>query len=137
LDTPRSPTYIGQVRGDDLVGFASPVNIYNRNPRTGVIYGSLEEYFLTIPSVGGAAPVVKIEPVQLIRISIEPVDQESKKGILYYSTWESADAEAGRATAGFVKQKAIYKNLESIAFIRKSVTLPLLEIQLTAFGEEN
>lgn len=122
---PRMPTYVGKVVGDDLAVLPlseSGVGINNTNPVTGGAYANLDTFFRTLPSVGGAAPFVKIEPALLSRFVLR-ANPRYEAGVfdLYLQTWK---------TGGYGEDIHVGQKIKSVTFKRKSITLPIITMEI-------
>lgn len=121
---PRMPTYIGKVVGDDLAALPlsdSGVALNNTNPITGASYTNLDTYFRTLPSVGGAAPFVKIEPALLSRFVLRTNPKYTGSYDLYLQTWK---------TGGYGDDVHVGQKIKSVTFKRKSITLPIITMEI-------
>lgn len=122
---PRTATFIGKVMNDDLVPLydgEATVKILNYHPVTQAAYNSLDQYLRTLPVVGGASSFVKIEPAQLARFEMRPnKNYPSGFADLYLRKWNSG---------GFSQEYSVAEKIKSVAFKRKSITLPLISMEI-------
>jgi prepilin-type N-terminal cleavage/methylation domain-containing protein len=121
---PRMPTIVGRVSGDDielLTSTETGVPINNTHPVTGAAYASLDNYFRTLPTVGGAAPFVKIEPALVSRFELIPSTTASGYFDLYLKYWTAA---------GYAEQVQVALKVKTVTFKRKSITLPIISMEI-------
>ena len=76
-------------------------------------------FFRRLPAAGGASPIVKVEPIDVMRFTIKD-NPKSKKSGLYFSTWTGLS---------FGSEKLLYQNVKKVVFIRESITLPTLKFE--------
>jgi prepilin-type N-terminal cleavage/methylation domain-containing protein len=122
---PRMPSFVGKVLGDDLSLLASSeagVSINNTHPVTSATYTSLDNFFRTLPTVGGAAPFVKIEPALVNRFELR-TNQAYKSGYydLYLKSWTSD---------GYKDEIQVALKVKTVTFKRKSITLPIISMEI-------
>jgi prepilin-type N-terminal cleavage/methylation domain-containing protein len=121
---PRMPSFIGTVSGDDLEPLSSSVgvSIINTHPVTEDLYTNLDGYFRTLPTVGGAAPFVKIEPAIISRFELRS-NQAYAAGFydLYLLNWTSA---------GYAEAMPVATKIKKVTFKRKSVTFPIISMEI-------
>ncbi|MNK87478.1 hypothetical protein D3C87_1074170 [compost metagenome] len=122
---PRMPTFVGKVAGDDLVLMPASdagVAINNRHPVTNVGYVSLDNYFRTLPAVGGAAPFVKVEPAIMSRFELRK-NTAYTAGLydLYLKTWK---------TGGYAEDVHVGQRIKKVTFKRRSITLPIITMEI-------
>jgi prepilin-type N-terminal cleavage/methylation domain-containing protein len=121
---PRMPSFVGTVSGDDLLPITTGVGvtIINTHPVTGAAYGDLDGYFRTLPTVGGAAPFVKIEPAIISRFELRTVaGYPSGVYDLYLLNW-TAD--------GYAEAMPVATKISKVTFKRKSVTFPIISMEI-------
>ena len=124
LVAPRMPSFIGKVSSDDLSALLSSeagVNLNNTHPVSLAAYGSLNNYFRTLPTVGGAAPFVKIEPAVVGRFIL----RNSATSTGYFDLYMQSLTPKGYGEDIQVAQK-----IKTVTFKRKSVTLPLISMEI-------
>ncbi|MNS84872.1 hypothetical protein D3C72_1187140 [compost metagenome] len=125
MTVPKMASFLGKVVNDDLTPLLTSeasVNVINRHPVSDLTYTSADNYLRTLPTVGGAAPFVKIEPAKLLRF-------EMRKGTgypagyadLYMRTWNDGSFNTGTVIASKIK-KAVFN--------RSSITLPLISMEV-------
>lgn len=122
---PRMPSFIGRVSsGDDLSPLLSSdagVNLNNSHPVSLATYGSLDKYFMTLPTVGGAAPFVKIEPAIVGRFSLRKSATSADSFDLYMQSL---------TPNGYGEDIQVAQTIKTVTFKRKSVTLPLISMEI-------
>jgi prepilin-type N-terminal cleavage/methylation domain-containing protein len=121
---PRMPTYVGKVVGDELGQLLSSevgVTINNTHPVTSVAYTGLDSFFRTLPTVGGAAPFVKIEPAVVSRFELKPNVAGGGLFDLYMKTWKAG---------AYVEEVQVALKVKKITFKRKSITLPIISMEI-------
>jgi len=125
MTSPRTASLIGKVVNDDLLPLfdgEATVPLINTHPVTLAPYNSVDQYFRTLPTVGGASPFVKIEPAQLIRFEMRANKlYPSGYADLYIQKW---------SPSGFNSDIAVAEKIKSVEFKRKSVTLPLISMEI-------
>ncbi|WP_413294214.1 hypothetical protein ACLSU7_03740 [Bdellovibrio sp. HCB185ZH] len=123
LTAPRFASYLGRVAGSDLIPMSAAlasVNFQNTHPVTNASYNNADIFLRTLPPVGGAAPFVKVEPVNLSRITIR-LNPKTSKNELVFQTYQQGQ---------YVDKNMLLQDLKSVTFIRKSVTLPLISMEV-------
>lgn len=122
---PRMPTFVGKVSGDDLVLLPASdagVTFNNTHPVTGATYGTLDDYFRSLPTVGGAAPFVKVEPAIMSRF-------ELRSNITYGAGFY--DLYMRNLTAsGYAEDVQVALKIKKVTFKRKSITLPIISMEI-------
>lgn len=119
---PRTPTFIGKVNQNDLQALNSTeVSIMNTHPMTGSNYNGPDNFFRTLPPVGGASPFVKVEAVRIYRLELR-AGKENGYGDLYLSAWKEGvfvdDAEP------------VVRNAKQVKITRDTVTMPLINLEV-------
>ena len=124
---PRELSYVGAVSGDTLTtsGFDASLlsRLWNRQPIDGSIVDSPDTLLRKIPSVGGSAPLVILEAIKVIKISLE----KNPKNIydLYFSEY---------INGGFSNKNLISPNVKEFVISRESVARSILRYKLTLNG---
>ncbi|MBO9665952.1 MAG: hypothetical protein J7501_04000, partial [Bdellovibrio sp.] len=123
LQPPRFASFLGKVAGVDLI----PVNTsetrvpyFNVNPTTLTTYTSVDRYLRQLPTVGGAAPFVKVEPVKLVRFQL----RTAKTPGLADLYWQEL------VNGEYVDKAQLIANVKSVSFTRKAITLPLISMEV-------
>lgn len=123
LVVPRMPTYIGKVDNDGLEPLSVAdvqVPLNNTHPLTSTPYTSADQFFRTLPTVGGAAPFVKIEPASIGRFELR---NSATAGFfdVYFKTWTAN---------GYANEIQVALKVKKVTFKRKSITLPLISMEI-------
>lgn len=122
---PHMPSLVGRAESDDLIVLGkdkSVVELYNSHPLTESKYLSLDQFFRTLPTVGGAAPFVKIEPVDLVRFRMK----ENKSYPAGY-----ADLVLDEWIDGAYQEKMLVAiKVKNIQFLRKSAAIPIVNMEI-------
>lgn len=122
---PRMPAFIGKVSGNDLsilTNTEASITMLNTHPITTIAYTNLNNYFMTLPTVGGAAPFVKVEPVELNRFEFRAnTSYPSGYGDLYLNKWKNS---------AYGSSILVATKIKSVVFKRTSVTLPLISLEI-------
>lgn len=123
LSPPRFPSYLGKVNGNDLsapLAAEVKVGFYNSNPLNSAPYSSTENFLRNLPSVGGAAPFVKVEPVKMVRFEVRLNNKNQK-----YDLWFQ------ELIRGEYKDKfLLLEDVKTVKFIRKSISLPIISMEV-------
>lgn len=122
---PRMPSFVGKVVGDALTLLESTealVTINNTHPVTTASYGGLDDFFRTLPTVGGAAPFVKIEPALVNRFQLRTnVAYPAGLYDLYLQSWTSN---------GYKEDIQVALKIKKVTFKRNSITLPIISMEI-------
>ncbi|MFS4458844.1 Tfp pilus assembly protein FimT/FimU [Bdellovibrio sp. HCB2-146] len=122
---PRTASFVGKVFVDDLVPLAAAeaaIDVGNKHPLTGTPYTSLNQYLLKLPTVGGAAPFVKVEPAQLVRFEMKPNSAyPAGYADLIQKTWVNGQ---------YINEHTVADRIKQVRFTRKSITLPLIGMEI-------
>lgn len=125
LSPPRPATYIGNVSGDDLIQLPSigaNVSLMNSHPVTQSSYKNLDQFFRSLPTIGGAAPFVKVEPAKLVRIGLRKNSAyQNGYSDLIMSVWKNGAFTGATIVATKVKQAN---------FSRTTVTMPIISLEI-------
>jgi hypothetical protein len=125
MTLPRMPSFIGKVVGDDLQPLFSSeaaVTVTNSNPVTNVAYNSVDQYLRSLPTIGGAAPFVKIEPAVLYRFEMR-ANSKYPAGYadLVMKKW---------SPGGYSSEILVTDKIQSVQFKRSSVALPVVSLEV-------
>lgn len=125
MTPPRTASIITKVSSDDLVPLFNSeagIGLWNYHPVTLAPYNSIDQFFRTIPVVGGASPFVKIEPALLTRFELR-ANRNYPSGYydLFMAKW---------SPAGYKEEISVAEKIRSVEFKRKSVTLPLISMEI-------
>ncbi|WP_413578424.1 type II secretion system protein [Bdellovibrio sp. HCB290] len=123
LTAPRFASYLGKVAGSDLSLLSlteSKVSVLNRHPVTSANYTGIDNFMRTLPSVGGAAPFVKIEPVTLVRFELRN-NTTTKKTELWFQELKNGQ---------YKDVNVLLTNVKSVKFYRKAITLPIISMEV-------
>lgn len=121
---PRMPTFVGKVVSDDLAPLSvaeSLVPLNNTHPLTSAAYVSVDQFFRTLPTVGGAAPFVKIEPASIGRFELRSSATAAGFFDLYLKTWTAS---------GYGDEILVALKVKTVTFKRRSITLPLISMEI-------
>jgi hypothetical protein len=125
MSVPKMASYLGKVANDDLAPLLTSeasVNVINRHPVSDTTYTSVDNYLRTLPTVGGAAPFVKIEPAKLLRFELRsPISGVAGTADLWMRTWNNGAFDGGTIIA---------EKIRRATFSRSSVTLPLINLEV-------
>lgn len=125
MTPPRMPTFIGKVNGDDLLPLfnsEAAVTLNNSNPVTTTAYASADQFFRSLPTVGGAAPFVKIEPAVLYRFEMRTnASYPTGFADLVMKKW---------SPAGYGSEVMVTEKIRSIEFKRSSIALPVVSLEV-------
>jgi prepilin-type N-terminal cleavage/methylation domain-containing protein len=125
MTVPKTASFLGKVVGDDLTPLLTSeasVDIINRHPVTDVVYPSLDYYFRTLPTVGGAAPFVKVEPARLLKFEMRAnTGYPAGYADLYMQQWQEG---------AFTGATVVASKVKAAVFSRSSVTLPLINMEI-------
>ena len=124
---PRTASFVGKVLTNDLIPLSAAeaaIDVGNRHPLTGTPYLSLNQYFLRLPTVGGAAPFVKVEPAQLVRFRMR-TNPAYPAGYadLVQTPWN-------QGTYDPTKEHVVADRIKLVRFTRRSITLPLIGMEI-------
>ncbi len=123
MTVPRFASYLGKVSNSDLIPAAAmetKVGFMNSNPMTNADYTGVDNFLRNLPSVGGAAPFVKIEPVKLVRFEFRQ-NAATKKYELWYQ----------EMIQGTYKDKnMLISDVNTVTFVRKAISLPLISMEV-------
>ncbi|WP_413561238.1 type II secretion system protein [Bdellovibrio sp. HCB209] len=123
LTPPRFASYLGSVAGSDLLPVSTAltgVTLKNSHPVSNVNYSGVDNFMRTLPSVGGAAPFVKIEPVNLVRFAIRLNAKTGKNDFIFQ------ELKQGK----YQDRTVLLSDVDSIKFVRKSITLPIISMEV-------
>lgn len=125
MTLPRMPSFIGKVNGDDLLPLFNSeagITINNTHPVTTAAYNSLDQYFRSLPTVGGAAPFVKIEPAVLYRFEMR-ANSNYPAGFadLVLKKW---------SPTGYGSEILVTEKIRSVEFKRSSIALPVVSLEV-------
>ncbi len=126
---PRSSIFLGRVSGAALLPIRVP-EIKRRHPRYPTVTEvATADYFLrTIPPVSGAAPVVRMTNVKIIRYSVSPsVGKPGRVDIF-------REIHNGTAFAG---RQSFATGLLKVMFMRESIFHPLISFKLVYNSPRN
>ncbi|MNJ93275.1 hypothetical protein D3C87_109540 [compost metagenome] len=119
---PRTPTFVGRVKQNDLLALTSnDFRILNTHPLTRVPYSNADMYFRTLPPVGGAAPFVKVEAVRVYRLEFRPGPYPAGYGDLVMSEWRNGT---------FGNDDTVVRKARQVRFVRETVTMPLITLEV-------
>ncbi len=125
LTPPRPATFIGRVSGDDLTqlpSFGTHISLVTSHPVTSVTYKNLDHFFRSLPTIGGAAPFVKVEPAKLVRLELRKNSSYQKEyADLTMSVWKNGQFDGSVIVATKVKQAN---------FNRATVTMPIISLEI-------
>lgn len=125
LTPPRPATFIGRVAGNDLTVMPTldgNLTLLNNHPVSSVNYKSLDQFFRSLPTVGGAAPFVKVEPAKLIRIELRKNSTYQKEyADLTMSIWKNGQ---------FADSVILASKVRQANFSRSTVTMPLISLEI-------
>ncbi|MBS1970475.1 MAG: prepilin-type N-terminal cleavage/methylation domain-containing protein [Bdellovibrionales bacterium] len=125
MTLPRMPSFIGKVVGDDLqplFNSEAAVTITNSHPVTNAVYNSVDQYLRTLPTIGGAAPFVKIEPAVLYRFEMR-ANSKYPAGYadLVMKKW---------SPGGYGSEIMVTDKIQSVEFKRSSIALPVVSLEV-------
>ncbi|WP_413587373.1 type II secretion system protein [Bdellovibrio sp. HCB274] len=122
LAAPRFASFLGKVAGSDLALLSateSKVGILNSHPVTLANYTNIDNFMRTLPSVGGAAPFVKIEPVTLVRFELRT--NAKRQTDLWFQELKNGQ---------YQDVNVLLTNVKSVTFYRKAITLPIISMEV-------
>ena len=124
---PREVSYIGQVAGDTLTtaGFDTKTlgHLWNRQPIDGSKLDDPDMLLRKIPSIGGGAPLVIMEAIRIMKISLEKNQKNT------YDLFLSEFANGNFGTKIFVST-----DVKELIISRESVSRSILRYKLTLNG---
>lgn len=130
---PRDSFLLGIRNGGKMERFTSNgpaipnLSVIEKHPVTGNPFtGNNAENFLRVaPSVGGGTPIVKIEPVELLKLKIEPeVGSKPGTGSLYRYTFDGV-------TNTFTDKTLIAANVKKIELKRENIGTAVIRVNFT------
>ncbi len=124
---PRELSYVGAVSGNTLTTSGFDANLlsrlWNKQPVDGTVVDSPDTLLRKIPSVGGSAPLVILEAIKVVKLSLEL----NAKNVynLYMSEYKGGS---------FTNKNLISPNVKSFVVSRDSVSRSILRYKLTLNG---
>ncbi|GEM_PF-6668216 len=117
---PRMHSFLGSVRGGDLAidNFAGHVS--SKHPVTNQVVPNVDTYLRTVPTVGGASPVIELVAVRGYRISLQKRSESNQYDLYSY------EYHNGKFDRPFL----IATKITSVSFKRESIGLPLIRINV-------
>lgn len=125
LTPPRPASYIGRVTGDDLTPLpqlGSDIHLLNVHPVTNSAYKNVDQFLRSLPTVGGAAPFIKVEPAKLVRLEMRRNPAyKNEYADLTMSTWRKGQFEGSQTLA---------LKIRTANFTRSTVTMPVISLEI-------
>lgn len=123
---PREMSFLGEVNrgGSDLTKVSLSVFRSTHPANASIQLNSLDQFFKRLPSIGGAAPIVTAEAVQLLQLYVYPSGKKIRgKNVfgLYFSVFNSGKWQTPQLISEFVKK---------VEFYRSSVSMPLIGVKV-------
>ena len=124
---PRELSFIGLVSGKTLstssLDSKSLSHLWNHQPVDGSVVNNPDDFFRKIPSVGGSAPLVLIDAIRLMRISMEK--NAAGRYDLFLSEFKDGN---------FDSKVFVGTNIKELVLSRESVSRSILRYKLTISG---
>lgn len=117
---PREHTFLGVVNGDELKLDAFGGHTYGTHPVNNRSVPTADNFLRTIPTVGGASPIVEVFAVKGVKLELKKnatLDQYD----LYSSVYSNG---------AFINPFLIAPKVKSVTFKREFVGLPLISVKL-------
>lgn len=133
---PRMVSFIGVVNSDetDLVPLADVNNvIFTKHPArdpaaADSTIATVDDFFRSLPTSGGAAPIVTLTPIHIIKLSSQ-FDSEEQNSIKLEKTFYSGKVVGSGSSELVEGKKVLVKNMVKwISLKRKSTNIPLIEV---------
>lgn len=118
---PREHYFLGRVKGDDLTLDSFAGYSYTTHPITNLSVPNADNFLRTVPTVGGASPLIEVVAVRGYRISLQKRGSSSKYDLYSY------EYRTGAFTSPFL----IATDIKTVTLQRDSVGLPLVSIKVS------
>jgi prepilin-type N-terminal cleavage/methylation domain-containing protein len=118
---PRSHIFLGKVESLDLTQDLFNGHIKNTHPVTNLVVPSADNFLRTVPSVGGASPIVEVIGVDAWKISLQKNPTATGQYDLYSYKYMN-----GQYTQPFL----IAPKVKSVVFKRESVGLHMVNVKM-------
>ncbi len=121
---PRELSFIGVVSGSTLTANSFPADLtsrlWNRNPIDGAAVDNPDVLLRRLPSIGGAAPLVTLDAIRILKIFLQKNDQGAFD--LYSTEF---------INGSFSSKNIISTNVKELIISRDSVSRTILSFKLT------
>lgn len=117
---PRMHSFLGRVRGSDLTADNFAGHVSGNHPVTNLPVPNVDSFLRTVPTVGGASPVVELVALRGYRISLERRSQSNQYDLYTY------EYHNGQFDRPFL----VATKVNAVTFTRESVGLPLIRINV-------
>lgn len=115
MTPPRSPVFLGEINGPAAKPIDLPGLVQNTHPaQPSVVIDSADVFLRTVPPIGGAAPVIWLRPVSLLKFDVAPLG-DGKRTALRRAAWRNG---------AFTAPDIIAVGVKSVTFERTDITLP-------------
>lgn len=121
LVAPRSGIFVGQVQGNALTPLTPPF-IRRDHPTQGITIDSADLFLRSAPSMGGTSPVIRLQPVEVVRYYLKASTTQNGAFDVFRQTYSSRS---------FGSDQLLAKGITSMKFERKSVLSPSVTFSLT------
>lgn len=133
---PRMLSFIGVVNADesDLVPISGIQDIiFNKHPAreptaTNAVITSADQFFRSLPTSGGAAPIVTLTPIQIVKLSPQVDSPDNSSIKIEKISYEGKIVSSGTSTLVESKKVLVKDKLKSLTLKRATTNLPLIEI---------
>lgn len=119
-NAPREHLFLGQVQGDDLVLQNLGGLVHTTHPLDNRPVLTADTFLRTIPTVGGASPIVKFDAVKAIRVSLRQTGENALRDLVV------EEFVNGQFQNPFMVATAV----RSVTFKRESISSPIIGVQI-------
>ncbi|MNT22441.1 hypothetical protein D3C72_1578230 [compost metagenome] len=116
----REHTFLGRVSGNDLVSDSFVDHAYKTHPIDNSSVPTADAFLKTVPTVGGASPVIEVINVKAYKVSLVKRGAQNKYDLYTYRY----------ANGAYTMPFMIAANIKTVTFKREIIGLPLIGVRV-------
>ncbi|MBX7232180.1 MAG: prepilin-type N-terminal cleavage/methylation domain-containing protein [Bdellovibrionales bacterium] len=120
---PREYSFVGKIVNNELISDTDLQNrFYTKHPATGDPILSADAFFRNIPAVGGGSPLVLIQAIELVKISLV-LNQTTSRYDLHFFRYTNSNSV----------DTLIAPDIKEIVFKRESISRPVIQVTVSKY----